>query len=163
MRIAVSAQGETLDSLTSPIFGRCPSFILVDTETWGYEALANPAISQGGGAGIQAAQFILKQGAQALLTGNLGPNAFEVLVAAGVQGYLAPEGTVRAAVEAFLAGRLQPLGGANVSAHSGMGARAVTPPSNKETQMAELRETLAALRRQLAETMDKIAALEKAG
>jgi predicted Fe-Mo cluster-binding NifX family protein len=121
MKIVVSAQGDTLDAPASPVFGRCPTYIFVDSETMQFEAVPNPAVNQGGGAGIQAAQFVVERGAQAVLTGNLGPNAFDVLQAAGVPGYLVPEGTVRQAVEAFKAGRVQPMGGANVAAHAGIG------------------------------------------
>jgi predicted Fe-Mo cluster-binding NifX family protein len=124
MRIVVSAQGDTLDAPASPVFGRCPTYVFVDTETMQFEAVPNPAMNQGGGAGIQAAQFVVERGAQAVLTGNLGPNAFDVLQAAGIPGYLVPEGTVRQAVEAFKAGRVQPMGGANVAAHAGMGGGA---------------------------------------
>jgi predicted Fe-Mo cluster-binding NifX family protein len=145
-------------------------------------------MNQGGGAGIQAAQFVVERGAQAVLTGNLGPNAFDVLQAAGVPGYLVPEGTVRQAVEAFKAGRVQPMGGANVAAHAGMGSGAgfgagrgmgrgmgrrggfqpVTPAQPapepvRESELAQLRETLKGLRQQLAETMDRIDQLEKEG
>jgi predicted Fe-Mo cluster-binding NifX family protein len=124
MRIVVSAQGENLETPASPVFGRCPSYIFVDTETMQFEAVPNPAMNQGGGAGIQAAQFVVEHGAQAVLTGSLGPNAFDVLKAAGVAGYLVREGTVRQAAEAFRAGQLQPMGGANVAAHAGMGGGA---------------------------------------
>jgi predicted Fe-Mo cluster-binding NifX family protein len=179
MRIAISSQGTTLDTPASPVFGRCPTYVFVDTETMEFEALPNPAMSQGGGAGIQAAQFVVNQGAGAVLTGNLGPNAFDVLQAAGVPGYLIPEGTVRQAVEAHKAGRLQPMGGANVPAHAGMGgggrgmgrgmgggqpAVPVQPASQlRESELADLQETLKGLRRQLAETMERIEKLEQEG
>lgn len=77
MRIVVSAQGDTLDAPASPVFGRCPTYLFVDSDTMQFEAVPNPAMSQGGGAGIQAAQFVVERGAQAVLTGNLGPNAFD--------------------------------------------------------------------------------------
>ncbi len=128
MKIVVSAQGETLDAPASPVFGRCPAYILIDTESMQYQAVANLAMDLGGGAGIQAAQFVVERGAQAVLTGNLGPNAFGVLQAAGVPGYLVSEGTVRQAVEAFTAGRLQPMGGANVDAHAGTGGATAPAP-----------------------------------
>jgi predicted Fe-Mo cluster-binding NifX family protein len=121
MRIVVSAQGDTLEAPTSPVFGRCPTYLFVDTETMEFEAVPNQAMSQGGGAGIQAAQFVVNQGAKAVLTGNLGPNAFDVLQAAAVPSYLISEGTVRQAVEAFKGGRLQPMAGANVATHVGLG------------------------------------------
>ena len=191
MRIVVSAQGDNLDALASPVFGRCPVYIFVDSETMQSKAVPNPAMSQGGGAGIQAAQFVVEHGAQVVLTGNLGPNAFNVLAAAGVPGYLVPEGTVRQAVEAYKAGQAQPMGGANVAAHAGMGGGAgfgagrrmgrgmgrgmgmrssfqpvpptqPAPESPSEPELAQLRETLKRLRQQLAETMERIDQLEAA-
>jgi predicted Fe-Mo cluster-binding NifX family protein len=180
MRIVVSSQGENLDAPASPVFGRCPTYLFVDADTMEFEAMPNPATSQGGGAGIQAAQFVVNQGAKAVLTGNLGPNAFDVLKAAGVPGYLVPEGTVRQAVEAYRAGSLQAMAGANVAAHAGMGggrrrtgmgrgvagtARPAAPRPEagaaRGSELSELRETLTNLRRQLAETMERIEQLEK--
>jgi predicted Fe-Mo cluster-binding NifX family protein len=184
MKIVVSAQGENLEALTSPVFGRCPIYLFVDTETMEFEAVPNPAMSQGGGAGIQAAQFVVNEGAKAVLTGNLGPNAFDVLQAAGVPGYLVQEGTVRGAVEAYKAGRLQAMGSANVAAHAGMrtdtrrarvgsgrraGVEAWQPPAaraeqapgaTREAELAELGETLKSLRQQLAKTMARIEELQ---
>ena len=121
MRIVVTANGNTLDAPLSPIFGRCPTYIFVETESLEYEAVPNPAVSAAGGAGIQAAQFIAQRGAKAVVTGTVGPNAFGVLRAAGLQVYLASGGTVGDAVEAFKNGNLQPVGGANVPGHTGMG------------------------------------------
>jgi predicted Fe-Mo cluster-binding NifX family protein len=123
MKIVVTAQGNTLDAPTSPRFGRCPIYILIETETMAFEALPNPAASAAGGAGIQAAQFVIEQGAQAVLSGNLGPNAMQVLKAANIPAYLIGEGSVQQAVEAYKAGQLQAMTEANVRAHAGMGRR----------------------------------------
>ncbi len=169
MRIAVSSQGEGLDAQASPVFGRCPTFLFVDTETMAYEAMPNPAMSEGGGAGIYAAQFIVNQGAQAVITGNLGPNASDVLQAAGVPGYLVSEGLVSQAINAFSAGQLEPVGGANVATHAGMrgGSHGTAttqqsqPDLQREAELAELRGTLKSLRQQLAETMEQIDKLER--
>ena len=120
MKVVVTANGRDLDARVSPIFGRCPVYILIDTETMQFEAVDNPALSAGSGAGIQAAQSVLDRGVQALLTGNVGPNAFGVFQAASVPVLLLGGGTVREAIAAHKAGKLQPLGGANVPAHSGM-------------------------------------------
>jgi predicted Fe-Mo cluster-binding NifX family protein len=121
MKIAVTANGQDLDAPTSPVFGRCPTYILVDTETMQFEVVANPALSAGSGAGIQAAQFIIEQGAQAVVTGNVGPNAYGVLSAAGVAVYLNNGGTVRQAVEAYNAGELGATSAPSGPAHAGMG------------------------------------------
>lgn len=107
MKIAVTANGWDLDSQSSPIFGRCATFVLVDTDTMTFKALANPSAGARGGAGIQAAQYILQQGAEAILSGNVGPNALGVLQAGNVPVYLIQGGTVRQVVEAFKAGRLR--------------------------------------------------------
>lgn len=72
MKVAVTANGTDLDARISPLFGRCSTYILVDTETMEYETIANPAVASGGGAGIQAAQFIVERGAEAVVTGNGG-------------------------------------------------------------------------------------------
>jgi predicted Fe-Mo cluster-binding NifX family protein len=174
MRIVVSSQGESLEAPTSPVFGRCPTFMFVDTETLAFEAMPNAAMSQGGGAGIQAAQLVVNQGAEAVLSGHLGPNAFDVLQAAGVPGYLISDGTIRQAVEAFRAGQLQPMVGANVAAHAGMpgggrgtGSGGPKPPAAPQSQavneaeLADLHDTLKSLRQQLAETMQRIEGLER--
>ncbi|MGD8463809.1 MAG: NifB/NifX family molybdenum-iron cluster-binding protein [Anaerolineae bacterium] len=171
MKVVVSAQGPTLDSPTSPVFGRCPTLMFVDTETLEFKAMDNPAMNESGGAGIQAAQFVVGQGAQAVITGNLGPNAFDVLQAAGVPGYLTQTGTIGQAVQAYKAGDLQQMRGASVSAHAGLGRGSRRAPSRppetknpgREAELAELRETLKSLRQQLAETMNRIEKLEQEG
>ncbi|RLC68193.1 MAG: dinitrogenase iron-molybdenum cofactor biosynthesis protein, partial [Chloroflexi bacterium] len=52
MKVAVSSNGSDLNAPVSPVFGRCPYYIFVDTETMEYEAIANPAMAAPGGAGI---------------------------------------------------------------------------------------------------------------
>jgi predicted Fe-Mo cluster-binding NifX family protein len=42
VRIVVTSSGADLDGLASPIFGRCPAFVFVDTETISFEAVENP-------------------------------------------------------------------------------------------------------------------------
>ncbi len=181
MRVVVTANGEGLDAPASPVFGRCPYYVFVDTETMAAQTLSNPAVAAGGGAGVQAAQYVVQEGAQAVITGNVGPNAFQVFQAAGVPVYLSPGGTVRQAVEAFKRGALPPLGQATAPAHAGMGrgmaSRQVPAPppatpsersscpsiSPREQELAELRDIAAQLRRQLAEVMERIEKLEKGG
>jgi len=121
MKIVVTANGNDLDAQISPVFGRCSTFVFVDVETMAFEAVANPTLSTPGGAGIQAAQFVVDHGAEAVLSGNIGPNAYGVFQAANMPIYLISEGTVRQAVEAYKAGKLQSTAQANVQAHTGMG------------------------------------------
>jgi predicted Fe-Mo cluster-binding NifX family protein len=112
MKVVVSAMGENSNGEVSLVFGRCPMYIFVDTETMAFEPVPNPAMSASGGAGIQAAQLAVSKGVQAVLTGNVGPNAFNVLQAAGITIYRVSAGTVQEAVEAYKSGQLQPISGA---------------------------------------------------
>ena len=123
MKIAVTATGEGLDAPASPIFGRSQYVVLVETDTMESETLSNPAISASGGAGIQAAQFIAEHGVQALVTGNVGPNAFQVLSAAQIPVYLYSGPNVRQAVEAFIKDELPKASGPSARSHSGLGGR----------------------------------------
>jgi len=195
MRLVVTANGTDLDAQASPVFGRCPAYVFVDTETMAFETLENPAVGASGGAGIQAAQFVIERGAQAVVTGNVGPNAFSVFQAANVPMYLFGGGTVREAVEAYKAGGLQSVAAANVQAHTGMGMargmgmgggmgwglgrgmgmgrRMATPPAaserrpaaiaSREEEIASLKDMAGALRKQLADVIERLDRLEEGG
>jgi predicted Fe-Mo cluster-binding NifX family protein len=101
MKIAVTSTGTSMDSPVDPRFGRSPYIAFVDIQTGELEALANPFADASGGAGIQAAQFVLDHGAGALLTGHCGPRASTVLSDAGVQVVNGISGTVGEAVASF--------------------------------------------------------------
>ena len=164
MKIVVSSNGVDLDALSSPVFGRCPTFVFVDTETMLVEAVENTAVGAAGGAGIQAAQFIVAHGAQAVVTGNVGPNAFDVFGAAGISVYLFGGGTVRQAMEAYRAGQLPVSGGANVAEHAGMGRRKAassTASVSREEEIASLKKQAGDLRKQIAEILERVDQLEK--
>lgn len=121
MKIAVTASSPNLDDPLDPRFGRCPYFLIVDTETMAAEAVENPFIEASGGAGIQAGQLIASKGVKAVLTGSCGPNAFQTLSAAGIEVVTGAAGTPRKAVEQYLSGRnVQAAGGPNAPAHYGM-------------------------------------------
>lgn len=109
MSIVISANAADLDAPVSPIFARCQYFIFVNPETLEFEALPNPAIGASGGAGVQAAQLVLQRGVQAVIAPNLGPNAFRIVVAAGVPAYQQQGATVREVIAAFNAGQLSRL------------------------------------------------------
>jgi predicted Fe-Mo cluster-binding NifX family protein len=107
MKIVITSTGADLDRPSSGKFGRCPMFLFVDTESMEFEAAANPAADASGGAGIQAAQFVVESGVDAVITGKVGPNAMEVLEAAGMPVYLFGGGSVRQAVEQLETGALE--------------------------------------------------------
>jgi len=121
MKVAISSTDNHLEAPVSPVFGRCPYFVLVDSETMQFTALPNPAVGASGGAGIQAAQYVIQQGAEAVASGNVGPNALQVLLAAGIAVYAVESGTVREAMEALKAGQLPLVSQPTVSSDFGKG------------------------------------------
>ena len=80
MKVAISSIGKDLDSLIDSRFGRCPYFVIVETDDMSFEVFDNESIALGGGAGIQSAQFISSKGAKAVITGHCGPNAVQTII-----------------------------------------------------------------------------------
>lgn len=122
MKIAVTAKGKTLDDQVDPRFGRCPYFLVVDTETLKAEAIENPNLALGGGAGIQSAQLMAEHDVKVVLTGNCGPNAYQTLNAAEIEVIVGAAGKIRDVVEQFKSGALSSTQSPNVASHFGMGA-----------------------------------------
>ena len=107
MKIAISACGDSLESKAHDLFGRCDYFVIVDTETGESSSVKNTSAAAATGAGTAAAQELFNAGVKAVASGKVGPNAYEVLKAAGVAIYLAPTGlSVQEVLEKFKAGSL---------------------------------------------------------
>lgn len=112
MKVAVTSMGNSLDSQVSFVFGRCPYFIIVDMENGeikGELPVENPAINERGGAGIKAAEFIANKEVEALISGAVGPNAFDILKHAGIKAYTPEQGTVRENLELLNKGQLKEI------------------------------------------------------
>ena len=115
MKIAVTSTGTDLDSQVDPRFGRALYIVIVDSETLDFEVLDNKEnVNALKGAGIQAASMVNDKGAEVLLTGFCGPNAFKVLKAAKIGVANDAGGSVRDAVKAYLNGKLPLSDRANV-------------------------------------------------
>jgi len=120
LKIAITSTGKDMEANVDPRFGRARYLILYDTEKKSFTALDNSeGVNAAQGAGIQAGQNVANAGAAALITGNCGPKAFNVLKSAGVQVYIGAAGTVKEALEAYNAGTLSPADSPNVQGHWG--------------------------------------------
>lgn len=118
MRVAISTQGKDLDAEVDMRFGRASRFLLVDTSSMTFEVFENNQnLNLAQGAGIQTAQNILEHRPDAVITGNCGPKAFQVLQAAGVQVIVGAQGKIRDVVQAHLDGQSTPASGPNVEGH----------------------------------------------
>jgi len=120
MKICLSSTGKNLDATVDQRFGRCQYFLIVDTETMKVKAVPNESTMSSGGAGVQAAQIVVKERVGSVITGNIGPNAFQILQAAGIKVFTGAEGTVQDVLERYKNGTLQETEVANVESHSGI-------------------------------------------
>ncbi len=108
MKLAITSEGETLQSSMDLRFGRTKFFIVFDTETQMVVAIPNTVnLSAVQGAGIQAGKAMVDLGVEAVITGHVGPKAFEALKAWKIKVYTSTAGTVADALEQMKAGQLQ--------------------------------------------------------
>ena len=121
MKICITSEGKTLDAKIDSRFGRCQYFIFFDTETQDYQAQENPNAQFQGGAGIQSGQLMASKGIKAVLTGNVGPNAFQTLNAGGIDIYTGVSGSVKEAIEAYKSGKFKKTESPSVGSKFGMG------------------------------------------
>lgn len=118
MKLVVTSQGTNMQSPVDPRFGRAANFIVFDTDTGSCSAVCNSINANAAqGAGIQAGKRVVELGADALITGHVGPKAFAALQAGKVGVYTGAAGTVADAVEQFKAGELRVAEAADVEGH----------------------------------------------
>jgi predicted Fe-Mo cluster-binding NifX family protein len=108
MKIAITATEPELEAVVDPRFGRCPYFLIVDTDNLHCRPVDNANQELAQGAGIQSARLVADNGVQCVLTGSCGPNAQQALSAGGVDVITGCSGTVRKVIEQFKSGQLRP-------------------------------------------------------
>lgn len=123
MKLCISAVENSLDAQLDPRFGRCPYFVIVDSEIMHFEAALNMTSGEMSGTGIQAAQTIASKGVKVLITSSIGPNAFQVLSSAGVKVATGASGIVRDVVEKYEKGELKERSSPTVRGHFGISGR----------------------------------------
>jgi len=122
MKVCITTRGEGLTAEVDPTFGRAAYFLFVDTDTLGSDAPAVESVENvpgAHGAGVQAAQTVAEKGATVVITGSVGPNAYQGLAAAGIEIYTGAAGTVEQALADFQAGKLTRSGEATGARHGG--------------------------------------------
>ncbi len=123
MKIAISSTGKDIKSAVDVRFGRCPYFVIVEIEgkeIKSTKAIENTATGQAGGAGVTAAELIGNQDVEAVITGNMGPRAFDVIAQLGIEIYQA-EGAIEEIVKQFIEGKLKKVSAPTGPQHRGMG------------------------------------------
>jgi len=103
MKLCITSTGKEIEANIDTTFGRAPYFLIIDTETNATEVIENTAAAQGQGAGIAAAQLVSDKGVDGVLTGYVGPNAYNALHAAGISIFegASSQDTVKEALAKF--------------------------------------------------------------
>ncbi|MBN1160251.1 MAG: NifB/NifX family molybdenum-iron cluster-binding protein [Candidatus Diapherotrites archaeon] len=110
MKIAISVNTDDMDALVNPLFGRCAGFMIIEIEDGkviSHKFIPNPGKNQFGGAGTIAAQLVADNEINAIITGNVGPNALIALQSADIKIYTVSSIPIKDAIEAYLAGKLE--------------------------------------------------------
>ncbi len=113
MKIAFTvSDGADMSARMDSRFGRAAKFLIYDTETKAFSVIDNAYAQAGQGAGLKAAETVVKAGAVVLVTGDCGPKAFQALKNAGVKVYSAKDVSVAGALEAFNEAKLAEIASA---------------------------------------------------
>jgi predicted Fe-Mo cluster-binding NifX family protein len=119
MKVAVSSLDNTLTASLDRRFGRATYFLIVDTATMTFSVVDNSAQMNAGGAGIAAAQLVIDHGAEAVITGQIGPNALDVLSQSDMMLYQGIPGSIDDNILAFNQNKLTRITSSG-PAHAGM-------------------------------------------
>jgi predicted Fe-Mo cluster-binding NifX family protein len=123
MKIAVSSKGQSLDDALEASFGRCSGFVVYDTDSRNSLFVDNSKQQDSPqGAGIQAAQLLSSEGIDVLITGQIGPNAMQVLTQTQIKLYSSSAATVREAIESWQRNELTPITSSGCQPGSGQGS-----------------------------------------
>lgn len=116
MKIAITTQGNNLEDMLDPRFGRAQYFMIYDTEKKEVlEVIDNTAgVNAAGGAGTTAAQLVANKDAVAVISGNYGPNASLGLNGFEIKMYTSPVDKISNIIENFNAGKLSEVTAATV-------------------------------------------------
>lgn len=121
MKIAISAKGKITDNSLDPRFGRCEYFQIYDTEVKATKIVKNKGQEASGGAGIAAANQLIEEEVDVIITGSLGPNAFEIAEKAEIKAYKCDSISIESALEKYHKNELEEITIAG-KAHHGMNA-----------------------------------------
>lgn len=109
MKIVIPVDEKNINTNVCVSFGRAPYFLAYDTETKNSQFIENTAALSTGGAGIKAAQTIVDNKGDVLLTPRCGENAADVIKAAGIKIFKTIDASAKENIDAFLDGKLSLL------------------------------------------------------
>ena len=111
MKIAISSTGKELTDNVSEVFARCPYFVIAEIENGEIketEIIENKNADQMGGAGLSTAQLMAEKNVNAVISGNVGPRALDVLRQFNIKVYYG-EGIIKEVLQEFINGELKEI------------------------------------------------------
>jgi predicted Fe-Mo cluster-binding NifX family protein len=166
MKIAVATTNGGLEDSVSPVFGRCKTYTILKIEEENIknvEVIPNQFMNATGGAGIQAAQFILNQEVKAVIAGNFGPNVHSVFNSTKVKMVQA-QGIVKDVALKYIKGEFSPVstptfggGGRGMGRRRGMmqATQGQTDVNILETRVRSLERQLEEMRKELKKVKEE--------
>lgn len=119
MRVAVSSSGSGADAVFDGHFARCANFVITDNESGESSVIANDGALGGMAAGPRAARSVIEAGVDAVLTGWIGPHAYQALVRNGIKVYSVPPYSVDSALELLASGECREVAPTDAVARAG--------------------------------------------
>lgn len=117
MKIAVSTNGTTKESLLDQRFGRCNYFQIYDTENKEFNLIENKGFTAAGGAGIASSNQLIDENVEVIITGNLGPNAFDIISASKIRAYKCSSLPIEVVIEKYNNGELEEINSCGAPHH----------------------------------------------
>lgn len=117
MRIAIPVDKNDKNAKIYTTLGRAPYFLIYDIESKKSSFIENRAKESKGGAGIVAAQTIVDNKVEALLTPQCGENAAEAIEAADIRIYKTESDDLEENIENFTNDKLSLLGEIHAGFH----------------------------------------------
>ncbi|HKK54545.1 MAG TPA: NifB/NifX family molybdenum-iron cluster-binding protein [Patescibacteria group bacterium] len=111
MKVAISSNGDNIENVVSDVFGRCQYFIVVEIKngkTEEIEVIKNESLDQNSAAGVSTAQLIVEKDVNAVITGNIGPKALDVLKQFDIEIY-SGKGIIKDVLSAFIDKKLKKI------------------------------------------------------
>lgn len=109
MKIAMPVEDTNIDGKVCPSFGRAPYFMVYDTDGDQVAFIENTAADSPGGAGVKAAQIVVDQHVDVLLTPRCGQNSADVMKSAGIDFFQTEGDSISKNIDAYKNNTLQTL------------------------------------------------------
>lgn len=100
-------------------FGRAEYFIIYDLEKDEFQAIENKGYTASGGAGIASAQQLIDESIDTVISGNFGPNAYNLLNSSGIKMYKGEEILIKELIDNYKSGKLEEIKTAGPSQKGG--------------------------------------------